>query len=279
MIVQRAKRRWLDVGCAAGRENGRHAPLVRGCGGGAGGRGRPEVLAVRAGVRVASALLDLAAGWSLLAPAVAAPRLAPGCRATAALAGVLWFGGTLQMVEGSVGRAGELWGWLTRRRLAGGVAGRAGVLAGAARRALARAVVVVARFDSGAGGLERRSILATGVALGAVGVRRPPSPGGLVLHRAAGAFGAVLALAAVSRLLGASGGWVEQLVAIVVAGCGAALVAVGASARDGDGVVTALRGGPGSPPGRRDARGSAGGSAGRSAPAPALSAGAGWRLA
>ena len=76
-----------------------------------------EVVAVRAGVRGGSAVLDLAAGWSLLGAALAGRSLTVECRAMAGIAGVLWFVGTLQAVDGDLGRLGGCGDRCMRRRL------------------------------------------------------------------------------------------------------------------------------------------------------------------
>ena len=92
--------------------------------------------------------------------------------------------------------------------------------------------------DSGAGGMERRDVGVRDGA-GSAGLRTLQTPRGVVARPAAIVLGAVLGLAAVLRLAEASGAWVEQLLAAVVAGCGGALVVVGRR-RPAATVVTSL---------------------------------------
>jgi signal transduction histidine kinase len=195
-----------------------------------------EVLAVREGVRGGSAVLDVAAGWSLLGAALAGRSLAFGCRAMAVIAGVLWFVGTLQAVDGDLGRLGELWGSLYAAPLAGALLsapaawpprrGERGVVGWLWLRG---AIPALAAWNVGT--------LATGIALAIAGVRALGNPRGVAARWGAVALGSVLALAAASRLVETSGGWVEDLLALTVVGCGAALIAVG---RPRGSVVTSL---------------------------------------
>ncbi len=181
-----------------------------------------EVLAVRAGVRGAPALLDLAAGWSLLAPAVLGTRLAPGCRALATLAGALWFVGTLSVLGGIAGRAGELWGSLYAAPLTcallaapGAWPPRRGDRAVALWLGVRGAIPALAAWDP--------ATLASGVALfaaGSRGRRRRPAA-------AVAGFGTALAAGAATRLAGGDARWAETLVALAAAWCGAALLAAG----------------------------------------------------
>ena len=53
-----------------------------------------EFVAIDAGTGPGWAVLDLAAGWSLIAAAAVADALRPGCRALLAAAAALWFAGT-----------------------------------------------------------------------------------------------------------------------------------------------------------------------------------------
>jgi signal transduction histidine kinase len=195
-----------------------------------------EVLAVHAGVRGGSAVLDLAAGWALLGAALAAGSLTVGCRAMAGAAGVLWFVGTLQAVEADVARVGALWGSLYAAPLGGALLGapaawprRRGGRAVVAWLWLRGAIPVLAAWNVGT--------LATGIALAIAGLRARGHPSGVAAGWAAVALGSVLGVAALSRLLGMSGGWVEDLLAVTVASCGAALIAVGRPSRS---AVTSL---------------------------------------
>jgi two-component sensor histidine kinase len=195
-----------------------------------------EVLAVRAGVRVGSAVLDLAAGWALLGAALVAGSLTRGCRAMAGAAGVLWFVGTLQAVGGDLGRVGELWGSLYAAPLGGALLSapaawprRRGERAVVAWLWLRGAVPALAAWNVGT--------LAAGIALAIAGVRALGNPRGAAARWGAVALGSVLGVAALSRLLEMGGGWVEDLLALTVACCGAALVAVGRPSRS---AVTSL---------------------------------------
>ena len=146
--------------------------------------------------------------------------------------------GTLQAVEGDVGRVGELWGSLYVAPLAAAL-----LSAPASRpaRRIERGLVVWLWIRGAIPALAAWNVgtLASGTALAAAGLRTLQTPRGVVARRAAIVFGAVLGLAAVLRLAEASGAWVEQLLAVVVAGCGGALVVVGRR-RPAATVVTSL---------------------------------------
>ncbi len=186
-----------------------------------------EVLAVRAGEQAGSAVLDFVAGCSLVGAGVVGRSFSMGCRVMAGLAGVLWFVGTLQVLGGSVGRAGELWGSLYAAPLAAALL--SAPAAWPVRRSeqglviclwLRGLIPVLAAWNV--------ATLAASSALGAAGLRRPPLEGSAVIaRRAAAALGGILAVAAGVRLTGTSSGWLEPVLVVVVSGCGGVLMLVG----------------------------------------------------
>ena len=186
-----------------------------------------EVAVVGAGASVGSAVLDLAAGWALLAAAWGADALRPGCRGLIAAAAGLWFAGTLGLAGGQVGRVADLWASLYSAPLAGALLAAPFAWP---RRGVERAVVAWTYVRGALPLLAAANVatLATGVALAAVGFGRLERDRRAALaHRAAGAFGAALAFAAVLRLSGDESGLATTVVALAVAGCGAALLAGG----------------------------------------------------
>jgi signal transduction histidine kinase len=186
-----------------------------------------EVAAVDAGAGLGSAVLDLAAGWALLAAAAGAEALRPPCRALIATAGGLWFAGTLGSASGEVGRVADVWASLYSAPLVGALLAapaawpRRGPERALAGWAWVRGVVPAIAAANAA-------TLATGLALAALGlVRTEHDRRALSGHRAAGAFGIALALAAVLRLGGDRSELAAAVVSVAVTGCGVALLTAG----------------------------------------------------
>jgi signal transduction histidine kinase len=198
-----------------------------------------EVVSVMAGTAAGIALLDLAAGWMLLAAAVGADSLRRGCRVQVAVAAALWFAGTLGTAGGDVGRAADLWASLYGAPLAGACLAAPYAWPG---RAVERVAVVwgwvrgaIPAFASAGG-----ATLATGIVLSAIGFGRAErDPRAVTGHRAAGAFGASLALAALLRLAGDDSQLATIVVSLGVATAGGLLLA-GARRRLSPGGMTRL---------------------------------------
>ena len=126
-----------------------------------------------------------------------------------------------------MGRVADLWASLYSAPLAGALLAAPFAWP---RRGVERAVVAWTYVRGALPLLAAANVatLATGVALAAVGFGRLERDRRAALaHRAAGAFGAALALAAVLRLSGDESGLATTVVALAVAGCGSALLAGG----------------------------------------------------
>lgn len=183
-----------------------------------------EVWAVRSGWSWVSAALDLLAGWSLVAAAGWAMHVTGGCRALLGLSGVCWFLATPQVVGGPVGHDAALLGAVWLAPLATALLGSPD--AGPARpfqRAVAAATWVRALPAlAGIGWLTA----ATGGCLAAAALLdarryavRPP-------RVAAAVVGVLLGAAGLLEAVAGRGSAVEPLVAVAVAGCGIAVLAV-----------------------------------------------------
>jgi signal transduction histidine kinase len=184
-----------------------------------------EVWAIRAGWPWTAAALDLIAGWSLLAAAGWATQVTGGCRALLGLSGAFWFLATPQVVGGTAGHAAALLGAAWLAPLATAMLGspraaparlfQRGVAAACWVRALPAlagigwltavtggclAVAALADFRRTAVAVQRWAVALTGVVLGISGS----------LEAVAG-----------------RGSALEPLLAISVAGCGIAVLAIG----------------------------------------------------
>ena len=183
-----------------------------------------EVWAVRAGWSWVAAALDLLAGWSLLAAAGWAVHLSSGCRELIGLSGIFWFLATPQVVGGTAGHAAALLGGAWLAPLATALLGSPrAVPAGWFQRAVAavcwvRAVPPLA----GVGWLSA----ATGGCLTAAALAGAPRYPAALSRWAAAVIGAVLGVSGLLEAVAGRGSAVEPLLAISVAGCGAAVLAV-----------------------------------------------------
>jgi hypothetical protein len=182
-----------------------------------------EVWAVRAGWSWVSAALDLLAGWSLLAAAGWAVHLT-GCRGLIGLSGTFWFLATPQVVGGTAGHAAALLGGAWLAPLATALLGSPrAVPAGWFQRAVAAACWVRAVPPlAGVGWLTA----ATGGCLTAAALAGAPRYPAAVPRWAASATGAVLGVSGLLEAVAGRGSAVEPLLAVSVAGCGAAVLAV-----------------------------------------------------
>jgi signal transduction histidine kinase len=183
-----------------------------------------EVWAVRSGWSWVSAALDLLAGWSLVAAAGWAMHVTGGCRALLGLSGVCWFLATPQVVGGPVGHDAALLGAVWLAPLATALLGSPdAVPARPFQRAVAGATWVRALPAlAGIGWLTA----ATGGCLAAAALLdarryavRPP-------RVAAAVVGVLLGAAGVLEAVAGRGSAVEPLVAVAVAGCGIAVLAI-----------------------------------------------------
>jgi signal transduction histidine kinase len=177
-----------------------------------------EIIAVASGTGVGPAVLDLAAGLALIGAAAGADALRWECRALLAAAAALWFAGTV---------GADLWASLYSAPLAGALLAAPGAWP---RRDAERGVVTWTwiRGLVPAVAASNGVTLATGAALAAVGFGRGErDPRAAAGHRAGGAFGAALTLAALLRLAGDDSELPTAIVSVAVAGCGATLVAAG----------------------------------------------------
>jgi signal transduction histidine kinase len=183
-----------------------------------------EVWAVRSGWSWVSAALDLLAGWSLVAAAGWAMQVTGGCRALLGLSGVCWFLATPQVVGGPVGHDAALLGAVWLAPLATALLGSPdAVPARPFQRAVAGATWVRALPAlAGIGWLTA----ATGGCLAVAALLdarryavRPP-------RVAAAVVGVLLGAAGVLEAVAGRGSAVEPLVAVAVAGCGIAVLAI-----------------------------------------------------
>jgi signal transduction histidine kinase len=183
-----------------------------------------EVWAVRSGWPWTSAVPDLAAGWSLLAAAGLATRMADGCRALIGLSGACWFLATPQMVGGLAGHVAGLLGALWLGPLGTALLGapnavparplQRGVAAAAWLHALP-AVAAIAWVTTAMGGVLTVASLIDARQLSA----RP-------LRLTLAVVGASLFAAGVLQMAAGRGSALDSLVAVSVAGCGIAATAV-----------------------------------------------------
>jgi hypothetical protein len=186
-----------------------------------------EVVVVGAGASVGSAVLDLAAGWLLLAAAAGADALRPGCRVLTAVAAGLWFAGTLGMAEGGVGRVADLWASLYSAPLVGALLAAPGAWP---RRAVERALVVWTWVRGVLPVLAVANVatLATGAAIGRGGLRAQRARSSRCA-RASSRRGVRLGARVRGHLAPGreASGLAAVLVSLAVAGCGAAVLAGG----------------------------------------------------
>ena len=183
-----------------------------------------EVWAVRSGWSWVSAALDLLAGWSLVAAAGWAMHVTGGCRALLGLSGVCWFLATPQVVGGPVGHDAALLGavWLAPLTMA---------LLGSPDAVPARQfqrVVAAASWVRALPALAGIGWLtaATGGCLAAAAFLDARRYAVRAPRVAAAVVGVLLCAAGVLEAVAGRGSALEPLVAVAVAGCGIAVLAV-----------------------------------------------------
>jgi len=183
-----------------------------------------EVWAVRSGWSWVSAALDLLAGWSLVAAAGWAMHVTGGCRALLGLSGVCWFLATPQVVGGPVGHDAALLGAVWLAPLAMALLGSPdAVPARQFQRAVAAATWVRALPAlAGIGWLTA----ATGGCLAAAAFLDARRYAVRAPRVAAAVVGVLLCAAGVLEAVAGRGSALEPLVAVAVAGCGIAVLAV-----------------------------------------------------
>ena len=183
-----------------------------------------EVWAVRSGWSWVSAALDLLAGWSLLAAGGWAVHVTGGCRALLGLSGVCWFLATPQVVGGPVGHVAALLGAVWLAPLATALLGSPeAVPVGWFQRVVAASTWVRALpAVAGIGWLTA----ATGGGLATAGLWDARRYAVRVPRVAAAVVGVVLCAAGVLEAVAGRGSVLEPLLAVSVAGCGSAVLAV-----------------------------------------------------
>jgi signal transduction histidine kinase len=183
-----------------------------------------EVWAIRAGWSWVAAALDLLAGWSLLAAAGWATHVTGGCRALLGLSGMCWFLATPQVVGGAAGHAAALLGAVWLAPLATAMLGspraaparlfQRGVAAACWVRALP-ALAGIGWLTAVTGGCLAVAAL--------VDSRR----NAVVMQRWAVALtGVMLGFSGLLEAVAGRGSALEPLVAVSVAGCGMAVLAL-----------------------------------------------------
>ena len=183
-----------------------------------------EAWAVRAGWFWFSAALDLLAGWSLLAAAGWAMHVTAGCRVLFGLSGVCWFLATPQAVGGSVGHGAALLGGVWLAPLATALLGSPGAVPeGRVQRAVAAACWVRALPALAAIGW---LTAATGGCLAAAALLEVRQYAVRVGRVAAAVVGVLLAGSGVLEAVADRGSALEPLVAVTVAGCCIAVLAI-----------------------------------------------------
>jgi signal transduction histidine kinase len=183
-----------------------------------------EAWTIRAGWPFVYAALDLIAGWALLAAAGWSVRVTAGCRALLALSAAFWFLATPQLVTGPVGHDAALLGGAWLAPLATALLGLPGAVPvrrfqqAAAAATWVRAVPALA----GTGWLT----VATGSCLAAAALADSRRFATRVPRSAAAVVGVVLGTSGLLQEVAGRGSALEPLVAISVAGCGIAVLAM-----------------------------------------------------
>jgi signal transduction histidine kinase len=183
-----------------------------------------EVWAIRSGWSPASAALDLLAGWSLLAAAGWTAQVTGGCRALLGVSGVCWFLATPQVVGGPVGHDAALLGGLWLAPLATALLGSPD----AAPTGRWQRVLVVGIWVRALPALAAIGWL-TAVAGGCLAAAALPDARRYAVRVprvAAAAVGVVLGTAGLLEAVAGRGSALEPLVAVTVAGCGIAVLAI-----------------------------------------------------
>jgi signal transduction histidine kinase len=183
-----------------------------------------EVWAVRSGWSWVSAALDLLAGWSLLAAAGWATHVTGGCRTLLGLSGLCWFAATPQVVGGAVGRGAALLGAAWLAPLATALLGSPDAVPAHPFQRAAAAVTWVRALPAlaGIGWLTA----AAGGGLAAAALLDSRRYAVRVPRTAAAVLGILLLAAGLLQAVAGRGSALEPLVAVSVAGCGIAMLAL-----------------------------------------------------
>ena len=183
-----------------------------------------EAWTIRAGWPWAYAALDLIAGWSLLAAAGWSVRVTAGCRALLALSAAFWFLATPQLVAGPVGHDAALLGGAWLAPLATALLGLPGAVPVRRFQQAAAAATWVRALPAlaGTGWLT----VATGSCLAAAALADSRRFAARVPRSAAAVVGVVLGTSGLLQEVAGRGSALEPLVAISVAGCGIAVLAM-----------------------------------------------------
>jgi hypothetical protein len=183
-----------------------------------------EVWAIRSGWSLVSAALDLLAGWSLLVAAGWAMHVTGGSRALLGISGVCWFLATPQVVGGVVGHDAALLGGLWLAPLATALLGSPdAVPAHRLQRVVAGGTWV--RGLPALAGIGWLTAV-TGGCLAAAALLDARRYAVRVPRVAATVVGAVLCTAGVLEAVAGRGSALEPLIAVSVAGCGIAVLAI-----------------------------------------------------
>jgi signal transduction histidine kinase len=183
-----------------------------------------EVWAVRSGWSWVSAVLDLLSGWSLLAAAGWATHVSGSCRALLGLSGVSWFLATPQVVGGAVGHDAALLGAVWLAPLATALLGAPGAVPVRLFQRAAAAATWIRALPALAGIGWLTAVTGAGLTVAALldarrhAVRVPRAAAALV--------GVLLGAAGVLQVIAGRGSALEPLVAVSVAGCCIAMVAL-----------------------------------------------------
>lgn len=182
-----------------------------------------EVWAVRSGWSWVSAALDLLAGWSLAAAAGWAMHVTPGCRMLLGLSGVCWFLATPEVVGGRVGRVAALLAAAWLAPLATALLGAPDAVPARPFPRAAAAATWVRAFPALAGIGWLTAVTGGVIAAAALLDARYA----VRAQRAAAAvLGVLLFAAGVLQAVAGRGSVLEPLVAVSVAGCGIAMLAL-----------------------------------------------------
>jgi signal transduction histidine kinase len=183
-----------------------------------------EVWAIRAGWSRGAATLDLLAGWSILAAAGWAMHVSGGCRALLGLSGTFWFLATPQVVGGMAGHAAAQLGGVWLAPLATAMLGSPrAVPARRFQRAVA-AVCWIRGFPALAAVGSLTAV--TGVCLAAAALVDSRRKAVAAQRWAVALTGVLLGIFGLLEGVAGRGSALEPLVAVSVAGCGVAVLAI-----------------------------------------------------
>jgi len=183
-----------------------------------------EVWAVHAGWPWAAAAVDLTAGWSLLAAAGWAMHVTGGCRALLGLSGMLWFLATPQVAGGAAGHAAALLGGAWLGPLATAMLGspRAAPARPAQRAVAAACWIRALPALTGIGWLTA----VTGGCLATAAIMDSRRTTVALQRWALALTGGLLGISGLAEAVAARGSALEPLVAVSVAACGIAVLAI-----------------------------------------------------